>query len=83
LAFLPPSLTRVSNIHPGLVIGGQVNTTGDIQWDDAGKLLLRAERDGGGGGRTYTITVTATDASGNSATESVTVSVPKSQGKKK
>jgi hypothetical protein len=47
-------------------------------------VKLRAERSGKGNGRNYTITVQATDDSGNVSTpESVTVSVPKSQGKGK
>ena len=37
---------------------------------------LAATRDGNGGGRIYTITVQCTDASGNSSTKSVTVTVP-------
>jgi hypothetical protein len=42
---------------------------------------LRAERAGGGSGRIYTLTVACSDASGNSATATTTVRVPKSQGK--
>ena len=44
---------------------------------------LRAERSGGGSGRVYTITYMVTDDCGNSATASATVTVPKSQAKKK
>jgi hypothetical protein len=58
---------------------------GDGDWRITGNhtLLLRAERSGGRDGRTYYITVQATDASGNqSPTQTVTVRVPKSQGKK-
>lgn len=40
---------------------------------------LRAERAGGGGGRIYTISNTAEDASGNSGTETVDVTVPHNQ----
>jgi len=61
---------------------GDGNTTGDAQLD-GNTLLLRAERDGGGSGRIYTITVTATDAYGNTSSDLVEVSVPKSKGKKK
>jgi hypothetical protein len=42
-------------------------------------LNLRAQRDPNGPGRVYTITVQAIDASGNTSTETVTVSVPRDQ----
>ena len=45
-------------------------------------MNLRAERSGKGRARTYTITVRCTDASGNSATKTVTVRVPHDQGKR-
>ena len=48
--------------------------TGDLTVD------LRAERSGGGTGRVYTIKVQCTDSSGNVATKTVQVRVPKSQG---
>jgi hypothetical protein len=45
-------------------------------------LNLRAERSGKGNGRVYTVTVQAVDTSGNLSTpKTVTVTVPKSQGK--
>jgi predicted outer membrane repeat protein len=57
---------------------GQFQITGDMTVD------LLSERKGTGSGRVYTMTVQATDASGNSSTGTVTVSVPKNQhGKKK
>jgi len=40
-----------------------------------------SERSGTGAGRIYTITIECRDASGNKATETVIVKVPKSQGK--
>jgi hypothetical protein len=43
---------------------------------------VRSERAGTGNGRIYTITVQATDASGNAATQAVTVTVPKNQSLK-
>jgi hypothetical protein len=51
-------------------------------WTITGDLTvnLRAERSGNGSGRVYTITVQCTDASGNSATKSVNVTVPHSKG---
>jgi hypothetical protein len=49
---------------------------------DEDTVQLRAKRSGKTG-RTYTITVEATDESGNSTTDTVEVTVPKSQGKNK
>jgi hypothetical protein len=57
------------------VIGKKGN---DIQLVD-GQLYLRAERSGKSSGRVYTITYEATDASGNTATETATVTVPHNQ----
>jgi hypothetical protein len=53
-----------------------IQTTGDLS------LLLRAERSGKGNGRTYTITVKCQDEVGNASTGTVTVTVPRDQGKK-
>jgi len=52
-------------------------------WEITGNLTvnLRAERSGAGTGRVYTNTVQCTDASKNSSTKSVTVTVPHDQGK--
>ncbi|HEV2912325.1 MAG TPA: VWA domain-containing protein [Pyrinomonadaceae bacterium] len=61
------------------------NGTGDgdtsPDWEVLGPNLvrLRAERAGTGTGRIYTITIKATDSAGYSSTQSVTVTVPKSQ----
>jgi probable HAF family extracellular repeat protein len=52
------------------------NTTNDIVTIDDHTFDLRAERDETGSGRIYTITYRALDASGNSTTRSVTVTVP-------
>lgn len=48
-------------------------------WDITGERTvdLRAERSGSGNGRVYTITVEAVDDSGNRATNTVTVTVPR------
>ena len=61
---------------------GDGNTSDNYEVDGT-TVLLRAERDGRGDARTYTITIVATDATGNSSTAFVEVSVPKSKGKKK
>jgi len=55
----------------------------DPDWVITGDLTLqlRAERAGQGGGRVYTITVESSDAAGNVSTGTVTVTVPKSQGR--
>jgi len=60
---------------------GDGDTPNDIQVTGDLTVNLRAERSGTGNGRTYTITVQAKDAAGNASTRTVTVSVPKSQGK--
>jgi hypothetical protein len=63
---------------------GDGDTSNDTQVipGDAHHLWLRAERAGTGNGRIYTVAVTCKDACGNAASKSVTVTVPKSQGKK-
>jgi hypothetical protein len=74
-------ITRVTSSEPANGKGdGNTSPDWTITGDHAVKL--RAERSGGGNGRVYTISLQAKDASGNlSATQSVTVTVPKSQGK--
>jgi hypothetical protein len=62
---------------------GDGNTAPDWVIVDDDTVQLRAERSGGGSGRIYTITVKATDESGNTATDTVEVTVPHSKGKKK
>lgn len=60
--------------------GGDGNTTNDIVIaTDCKSVQLRSERSGNGNGRVYTITFKVTDASGNSATATAIVTVPKSQ----
>jgi hypothetical protein len=61
---------------------GDGDTANDIQITGDLTLSLRAERSGKGSGRTYTITVEAADAAGNTTQKDITVSVPKSKGKK-
>jgi hypothetical protein len=55
----------------------------DGDWQITGPLtlLLRADRLGAGSGRVYTITVQCTDEKGNTASRTVTVTVPHDQGK--
>ena len=56
------------------------DTINDIVIVDDFNFQLRAERSGIGTGRIYTITYQVTDVCGNSTTQSVTVTVPLSQG---
>ena len=56
--------------------------TADFVIVDEDTVQLRAKR-AGNTVRTYTITVEATDESGNTATDTVEVTVPRSRGKKK
>jgi hypothetical protein len=63
-----------------------VNGLGDgdtePDWEITGNLTvkLRAERAGNGTGRVYTLHIACTDASGNIATATVAVTVPRDQG---
>ena len=61
--------------------GADGNTLNDIVIAaDCKSVQLRRERDGNLNGRVYTITFKVTDSFGNSATATVTVSVPKNNG---
>ncbi len=57
---------------------GDGNSVDDIVMVDNFTFNVRAERAGTGSGRIYTITYKATDASNNTATASVTITVPHS-----
>jgi hypothetical protein len=57
------------------------DTGPDWEIIDAHHVRLRAERAGSGSGRVYTITITCTDGNGNRTSQSLTVSVPKSEGR--
>jgi len=60
--------------------GGDGSTLNDIVIAaDCKSVQLRSERAGNGNGRVYTITLKVTDASGNTSTATVKVSVPHSQ----
>jgi len=74
------TLISVTSNEPDDTIGDG-KTVDDIVIVDDFHFLLRAERAGNGTGRIYTITYMVTDDCGNSTTQSVTVSVPLSQGK--
>ena len=79
-----PTITLVSVVSNEPDDGlGDGDTANDIVIVDDFHFKLRAERSGNGNGRVYTITYTVTDACGNSTTQSVTVTVPKNQGKNK
>ena len=59
---------------------GDGNTLNDIVIAaDCKSVQLRAEREGSGNGRVYTITFKVRDASGNTATATAKVTVPKSE----
>ena len=75
-------ITSVSSNEPENGLGDNDKAP---DWQIAGDFTvnLRAERSGPGNGRLYTITIKCTDASGNSSTETVTVTVPHDKGKKK
>src|SRR5436190_6048759 len=61
--------------------GEDGNTLNDIVIGDGCKSVqLRAERKGGGNGRVYTITFSVRDSSGNVATATARILVPKRQG---
>ena len=71
----------------GVASSESANGTGDgntsPDWVITGALTvnLRAERSGPGDGRVYAITARCTDAFGNSATNTISVTVPHDQAK--
>jgi hypothetical protein len=76
-----PRCTVVDVTANEAIIGpGSGNT--DFDWQILAELEveLRAERSGQGEGRVYTVHVSCADASGNEATSSVEVTVPKGTG---
>jgi hypothetical protein len=75
-------LRSVSSNEP-VDSNGDGSTAGDIVGAELGQpdfaVFLRAERAGGGAGRVYVLTYEAEDASGNSSTSAISVSVPHSR----
>lgn len=63
-----------------LSVSSNEGTSADWQIVDAHHVNLRADRAGNGNGRIYTIEITSTDASGNSTSKTVLVTVPHDQG---
>lgn len=80
----PAPACRIAKVSSSEAIDGlgDGDTAPDWFHPDGLLVALRAERAGGGAGRTYTLTLTCTDSSGNVATTTAAVSVPKSQGKR-
>ena len=72
------SVTNTVTISSNEPVNGLGDGDKSPDWKiiDEHNILLRAERSGKGTGRVYTITIVSTDASGNSSSKQVTVSVP-------
>jgi hypothetical protein len=93
LVAIRPTLSASDAVDPSPVVSLTVSSsepddgTGDgdaeedIVVDGPGDFALRAERAGKGPGRVYTLVWTVTDSSGNSATATAWVTVPKSRGR--
>ena len=74
------SATDICDPNPqSRIIAVTSNEAGPGQYQITGNLTLNlmSDRNGGGNGRIYTISVEARDASGNTTTKSVVVTVPK------
>ena len=71
---------RIVNVTSNEPVDGLGDGDTSLDWEITGYLTvnLRAERAGKGTGRVYTIKIVCVDASGNQATSTVTVTVPKS-----
>lgn len=76
---------RISGVSSNEAPDGEGDGDTSPDWEITGALSadLRAERAGGGAGRLYTLDIECTDASDNSASEQVTVSVAHDSRKKK
>jgi uncharacterized repeat protein (TIGR01451 family) len=73
---------RITGVTANEPVNGPGDGNTNPDWQIIGNLVvnLRAERAGGGNGRQYTVATECKDASGNTATSTVQVLVPKSQG---
>src|SRR5439155_1595149 len=71
---------RIVNVTSNEPVDGLGDGDTSLDWEITGYLTvnLRAERAGKGTGRVYTIKIVCVDTSGNQATSTVTVTVPKS-----
>lgn len=79
----PAPVTRIISVASNEPVSGGGDGSTAPDWEITGDLTLklRAERSGNGTGRIYTITVESRDGSGNASLQTVTVSVPKNQGR--
>lgn len=80
-----PTTWQVIDVQSSEPVNGLGDGDTSPDWQISGNhtVALRAERSGTGPGRVYTITLQATDAAGNLSTpKTVTVTVPKSHGRK-
>ena len=76
-----PAMCEIVDVVSNEDIDGPGGGTTTSDWEITGDLTLdlRAERSGSGSGRVYTIEVSCMDASGNTASGSVGVTVPHDQ----
>jgi len=79
----PSPVCQIVDVTSNEPINGPGDGNTEPDWEITGGLTvkLRAERAGGGTGRVYTVHVEYTDASGNTATATVDVTVPHDRGK--
>lgn len=80
----PTTVCKIVSVNSNEPINGLGDGDTAPDWEINGNLevKLRAERAGTGGGRIYTITIQCTDASGNSATKAIVVTVPQNRSVK-
>ena len=79
----PAPVCRIVSVSSNEPTDGTGDGSTEADWEITGDLTvnLRAERNGKGDGRIYTIVVGCTDASGNTSTTAVRVTVPKNSGR--